>query len=94
MQLKYSMEIMGNEVNLEYLEKPSVYNNNYFKIIPLSYGDAYGINTYGNDILFTHCDEDWDYYEYQVGHFEGNKFVPVFGWDSEYEDQIKTEEIK
>lgn len=68
--------------SLTHLKEKSCYNHNYYKIEP--YGD--GWCTYENDILLENCQEDYNCYNYELGHFDvKGEFVPVFGWSHDGE---------
>lgn len=74
---------------VEYLKDVSVYNLNYYKIN--NHGDTC-IIYFDNNIVREICHEEENYYEYDLGHFENDKFVPILSWTSEYgEDSIFSE---
>ena len=89
--IKYSLDFFGTTLELVPIEEKSEYNNVYFEIKVPDCGDNYGLNTHKNNILYEECHEDWDYYEYHIGHFEGDKFVPVLSWDNSYEDLVRSD---
>ena len=48
---------------------------------------------FGNNILEEECHEDEDYCTFSLGHFEGERFIPVLRWDGEYGENLKNLEV-
>ena len=73
-------------VRAEHLSDISCYNENYYKIE--SRGDSCCIH-YPYNIIQEICHEDENYFEYNLGYFEGKDFVEIFSWSSDYgEDSL------
>lgn len=69
-------------VRAEHLQDISCYNENYYKID--SCGDSCCTH-HPYNIIQEICHEDENYYEYNLGYFEGKEFVEIFSWTSDYE---------
>lgn len=68
-------------VDAKHLEDVSCYNVNYYKV--KSFGNSHCIHN-PFDIIQEICHEEDNYYEYSLGGFEGEEFIPVFSWTSEF----------
>lgn len=80
-----NLKILLDITNLKHLKEKSCYNHNFYEIITQSYGSM----LFGNNILEEECHEDEDYCTFSLGHFEGERFIPVLRWDGEYGENLE-----
>ncbi len=71
--------------SIQPIEERSRYNCNYYEI--KSYGDWCSFLN-GNNIIEETCYEDEDYCVFTLGHFEGDDFIGVLEWSSDYGEDL------
>lgn len=85
-----NVEIFGWDINAEYIEDQSTYNENYYKLDPSMIGrnsDQIFINIH-EPILCEYADDE-DFFEYGIGEFDGcGNFVEVIHWQSPDRESI------
>jgi len=90
--IKFNIHLPLNiGAKIKHIKSKSCYDHNYYQLKP--YGDWVDFGRDNNSILYQEYHECENCYSYYFGHFEDDKFVPVFGYTCQ-EDVLENIDVE